>query len=238
MFEEKWRPADSPLVEKIWYSRSETSFFFLSYSEARSEIVFVKNRGGRVAAFLRGPETMPSRAQVESGAECLGLQLRLGVYVPSSLPRDLSNRRDADLPVVDDRRILIGGHLVEVPRFDNAEEFAERLFRLGLLRRDTDIVAVLDDQPSPSALRTRQLRFLKATGLSFALVKQIQRTREATLLLRDGEPIQDVVFRLGYFDQAHLYRNLRRFVGITAKAIAQATWVGTLLRLDPPGDVH
>ena len=234
IFEEKSRPSDSPIIEKVWYSRSETRFRFLSYSEARSEIVIVKDRFGKISTFLRGPETTPTTAYVEPGVECLGLQLRLGAYVPSRLPRDLSDRRDAELPVIDDRKILMEGHLLEAPHYENAEAFAETLFRLGIVRVDHDVVAVLDDQPSPSAVRTMQLRFLRSTGLSHSLLMQIQRTRDLVALLRSGEDVNDVAFQLNFYDQAHLYRSLKRFVGITARRITEATWVGSLLRLNPP----
>ena len=46
-----------------------------------------------------------------------------------------------------------------------------------------------------------------------------QRARYATTLLREGVPILDVVSSVGYFDQAHLTRSLRRFIGETPAKI-------------------
>jgi AraC-like DNA-binding protein len=48
-----------------------------------------------------------------------------------------------------------------------------------------------------------------------------QRARHATNLLLEGVSILDVVSRLGYFDQAHLTRSLRRFIGETPTQIVQ-----------------
>lgn len=173
-------------------------------------------------------------AEVEPGVECLGLQLRLGAYFPSTLPRDLSDRRDAELPVIDNRSFVLEGHVLEVPTYENAEVFARVLHRLGVIRLDGDVVAILNDEPRAAAVRTLQLRFLRSTGLSHSLLTQIQRTRMAVDSLRSGEGVHDVVFQLGFYDQAHLYRNLRRFVGMTARQIRDATWVGSLLALRGP----
>lgn len=230
-FQEKSRASDSDLIEKVWYSSGDTAFQFLSYAEARSEIVIVTSRHGKVSIFLRGPETAPSMAQVPPGGECLGVQLRLGAYIPSSLPRDLMDRRDAELPVIDDINVLIEGHRLEVPSYDNAESFVATLYRLGIIRLDRDVVAILNDEPSTSAIRTMQVRFLRATGLSHSLLTQIQRTRELVDLLRAGRDVNDIVFDLNFYDQAHLYRNLRRFVGVTARGITEAKWVGSLLEV-------
>ena len=50
---------------------------------------------------------------------------------------------------------------------------------------------------------------------------QIERARLAAILLREEVSILDVVSRLGYFDQAHLTRSLRRFIGETPAKIQQ-----------------
>ena len=51
--------------------------------------------------------------------------------------------------------------------------------------------------------------------MTHASIRQIARARHATCLLRDGAAITDVAYDLGYFDQAHLTRSLKRFVGQT-----------------------
>jgi AraC-like DNA-binding protein len=60
-----------------------------------------------------------------------------------------------------------------------------------------------------------QRRFLNATGLTHRAVRQIERAREAARLLARGTPILDTVVQLGYADQPHLTRALKRFAGQT-----------------------
>jgi AraC-like DNA-binding protein len=53
------------------------------------------------------------------------------------------------------------------------------------------------------------------------MFRQIERARYATNLLREGVSILDVVHRAGYFDQAHLTRSLKRFIGETPTEVIQ-----------------
>jgi AraC-like DNA-binding protein len=104
---------------------------------------------------------------------------------------------------------------LEYPSFDNAETFVERLAKPGVLARDPIVEDTLLRRPPNLSLRSAQRRFLQSTGVTYATFRQIERARYATMLLREGVSILDVVSRLGYFDQAHLTRSLKRFIGET-----------------------
>ena len=80
--------------------------------------------------------------------------------------------------------------------------------------------AALDGQPVGASLRTVQRRFLQATGLRHGIICQIKRARYATVLLKQGASILDTVAEAGYFDQPHLTRSLRRFIGQTPAQLA------------------
>jgi hypothetical protein len=77
-----------------------------------------------------------------------------------------------------------------------------------------------EDRPSDSPLvsdvvegglpqvgaRSVQRRVAAATGLTQGLIRQIERARQAAILLGEGVATLDVVHRLGYYDQPHLYK--------------------------------
>ncbi|HEV8194086.1 MAG TPA: AraC family transcriptional regulator [Ktedonobacterales bacterium] len=48
----------------------------------------------------------------------------------------------------------------------------------------------------------------------------------ATALLEQGVPISDVIYQAGYFDQPHLTRSLKRFMGQTPAQITCAVQPG------------
>jgi methylphosphotriester-DNA--protein-cysteine methyltransferase len=54
------------------------------------------------------------------------------------------------------------------------------------------------------------------------LLRQIERARYATTLLKSGAAIADAVHEAGFFDQAHLTRAVRRLIGQTPAKIARA----------------
>jgi methylphosphotriester-DNA--protein-cysteine methyltransferase len=77
-------------------------------------------------------------------------------------------------------------------------------------------------------LRTAQRHFLRTTGLTHGAVRQIERARRATTLLQDGVSILDAVHEAGYFDQPHLTRSLKHFIGRTPAQIMDRNRSGQL----------
>ena len=76
--------------------------------------------------------------------------------------------------------------------------------------------------PKALSARTLRRRCLRATGLTPGLIRQIDRARQATALLQRGVSILDTVNETGFFDQPHLTRALRRFMGQTPGEILRA----------------
>jgi AraC-like DNA-binding protein len=66
-------------------------------------------------------------------------------------------------------------------------------------------------------------RFLRATGLTQGRVRQIERAQRAATLLRRGRPISDAVHKVGYFDQPHLTRSLKQWIGHTPAQILRSS---------------
>ena len=104
---------------------------------------------------------------------------------------------------------------MEIPNYENADIFVERLVKAALLVHDPLVSAALDAQILPVTNRTIQRRFRHVTGLTQGKIQQIKRARRALGLLQDGMSILDTVFQAGYADQAHLTRSLKQFIGQT-----------------------
>lgn len=218
LFEE--RPSDSPLIEKIWHTRSEQAGSFTSMAASQSEIV-VTRYVGRTTITVRGPETKATPADVPADAEFLGIVFKLGTFMPTLLPKQLTDRRDAYLPAINNRSFSLDSSTWEIPTFENADTFVARLVRQELLVHDPLVDAVLQGHSWPYSPRTIQQRFVRATGLPPKVIQQIERARQALALLQDGMPTIEAAYELGYFDQSHLTNALKRFVGQTPAKIAR-----------------
>jgi methylphosphotriester-DNA--protein-cysteine methyltransferase len=150
----------------------------------------------------------------------VGIHFELGTSMRLLPPGLLRDRNDVTLPAASARSFVLDGAAWEYPTWENAETFVRRLVRAGLIATDLRVTDVLRGETRPRSRRTDQRHVLRATGMTHATIRQIQRARRATMMLRAGTPIADVVFDAGYYDQAHLTRSLRRFVGQTPGAIA------------------
>jgi len=107
----------------------------------------------------------------------------------------------------------------EIPKVENAESFVNRLVHEEVLVRDPVLNAVLRDQPQDISFSTVRRRFLRATGMTPGVIRQIGRARKAKMLLKQGVSILDTVHETGYFDQPHLTRSLKHFIGQTPAQI-------------------
>jgi len=118
-----------------------------------------------------------------------------------------------NLPDAGSQSFWLQGSAWQFPDFENADAFVDRLVRDGLLVREPVVDAALQGQLKDLSVRTAQRHFLRTTGLTQSAVRQIERARYATTLLQQGVSIRDAVYEAGYFDQAHLTRSLKYFIG-------------------------
>jgi Helix-turn-helix domain len=212
------RPSDSPFVEKVWRARSDRGGVFLSIAASHFEMAVTRHLG-KIFLTLRGPETKATRAECPAEGEWLGIRFKLGTYMPQFTPGNLVDRRDVTLPEATSGSFWLNGSAWEYPDFENAETFVNRLVQNGLLVGDSAVDGALHGQLPALSLRSAQRHFLRATGLTSCRVRQIERARHATNLLKQGVSILDTVHEAGYFDQAHLTRSLKHRIGQTPSEI-------------------
>jgi AraC-like DNA-binding protein len=208
------RASDSPFVERVWRSHSEGVRPFLSIAVNHCEFV-VSSLQGKVTMTLRGPETKATHVG-DSPAEgkWFGVLLKLGVFLPH-LPTSRLVDGGVDLPAAASGSFWLGGAAWQFPDYENADTFVERLARAGLLQRDPVVEAAVQGRHSDLTKRAVQYRFLQATGITQSAARQIERARYATFLLQHGLTISDAIQQAGYYDQPHLTRSLKRFIGQT-----------------------
>lgn len=214
------RPSDHPFIEKIWRCYTDRGDTFLSIAASSFEMVFTRLKG-ECFLTLRGPETAATPLDCPAEGQWVGIRFKPGTFMPCFLPGNLRNHKNVTLPSATGRSFWLNGSALEYPSFHNAESLVKRLAKSGILSRDPVVEDTLLLRPGELSLRSVQRHFLRSTGVTYAAFRQIERARYATILLREGVPILDVVSRSGYFDQAHLTRSLRRFIAQTPTKIIQ-----------------
>ncbi|GLV54646.1 AraC family transcriptional regulator [Dictyobacter sp. S3.2.2.5] len=214
IFFDEQRPSSSPFVELIWRSHSEDTHPFLSIAVNRIELVVSKLQG-KTTLTVRGPETRATPVgDCPADGEWLGILLKPGVFL-SHLPIRSLVDDSVDLEAASTKTFWLGGSTWQFPTYENADTFVDWLVHEGLLVRDPLIEAILQGRCNDLTPRSVQYRFLRSTGITQNAVRQIERARSATFLLQHGVSIADTIVQTGYYDQPHLTRSLRHFIGQT-----------------------
>ncbi|NEE00795.1 helix-turn-helix domain-containing protein [Phytoactinopolyspora halotolerans] len=208
------RGSDSPWVDIVWTCTSERVTEMTSVAAARWGLVFWEHEG-RAYAGVSGPESRTGTAPVPEGATFTGIEFALGTSLRAVRTQTLVDG-GIELPDTTRRTFRLDGTRWEIPGPDDAEALVGHLVRSGIVARDALVAEVLRGQRPAVSGRTVERRFRTATGLTQGAVRQIERARTAATMLAGGDPVADVVAKLDYFDESHLARALRTYVGRTA----------------------
>ena len=213
------RLSDSPYVETITRGRTASDGSTIRPAESHWHMVFVR-QDDSLRSLVVGPWTTAGVVSYTKGAELLWIKFRLGTFMPHLPTRDFLDTETL-LPEATSRSFWLHGSAWQFPDYENVETFVDRLVRRDVLVRDPAVDAVLQGHPQAMASRTVRHRFLRATGLPQSHIQQIERAQRAAALLRQGTSILDAVDEAGYFDQPHLTRALKQWVGHTPAQIAR-----------------
>lgn len=206
-------PSASPYIETVSDGYTLSAGSTIRPSEIHWHMVVLKHCG-QTQLRVVGPWTSAGLVEWGEGGEIVWIKLKLGTYFPHLPPRKLLNN-ETPLPGAASNSFWLKGSAWQFPNHENAETFVNRLVREEILVQDPVIHPTLQDQPPDMSSRTLRHRFQYATGLSQNHIRQYERAQQAAALLEQGVSILDTVDMLGYFDQPHLTRSLKRFVGKT-----------------------
>jgi len=211
LYEEK--ASASPYVDVVWRTVDTSDGTYLAAADACWDMIFtVTAAASRVR--LNGPSSRPVAVHYRAGNRSIGIRFTQGTYLTHVDPHSMCDRTIA-LPTPDAEHFELAGRTWHVPEYDRIDELLTRFDAIGLLARDSVIDAALRGVEPPVSARSVQRHFTRITGQSHQHVRQIARAREAVARLRGGEAIADVAYELGYADQSHLTRDVKRLTGYT-----------------------
>ena len=211
LYEEK--ASSSSLVDVIWHTVDTSDGTYLAAADACWDIIFTRTgTGSRV--LLSGPSSRPTPVPYSAGNRNVGVRFTQGTYFPHVEPRSMCDRT-IRLPMPDHEHFELAARIWPLPDYATIDDLLAEFHAHGLLARDAVIEAALHGGDPPVSPRTVERHFTRITGRSQKQVRQIARAREAVARLRTGEAIADVAYELGYADQSHLTRDVKRLTGYT-----------------------
>ncbi len=213
------RSSDSPYVETVAHGRTASDGSSIRPAECHWHMVCVRQNG--IARLLVvGPWRTAGVASWTEDAEIVWIKFKLGAFMPRLPARDLLDTETV-LSDATGRSFWLDGSAWPFPDHDDVETFVNGLARSGALVRDPVVDAALRCRPQGLSARTVRHRFLRVTGLTQSRIRQVERAQRAAALLRRGTPIFDTVYEVGYFDQPHMTRSLKQWVGHTPAQIVR-----------------
>lgn len=217
LFEE--RPSDSPYIETVTRGRTASDGCTIRPAEVHWHMV-LRKLNGSLRLLVVGPLTSSGVISYDAGAELLWIKFRLGTFMPHLPVRDYRNV-ETTLPEAASHSFWLKGSAWQYPDYENVETFVDRLARQDVLVSDPVVDAVAQGHPQQMPPRTMRHHFLQSTGVTQGQIRQMKRAQQAAALLEQGNSILDTVFAAGYFDQPHLTRSLKQYIGYTPAQISQ-----------------
>lgn len=211
------RHSDSPYVQRVTYGGTSATGTAMRPAETNWHMVMVK-QAGQTQLLVVGPWRTSGEIDFEGGAEVLWIRFKLGVFMPHLPTRKITDS-ETPLPEAACNSFWLKSSTWQLPDYENVDTFINRLMREEILVFDPLIHDSLRGTQPDLSPRTIRHRFAQAAGMSQRHIEQVQRAQHAQQLLQQGRSILDTVHEAGYFDQPHLTRSLKQYIGYTPAQI-------------------
>lgn len=211
------RLSESPYLEWVAHGYTTADGCAMRPAEYNWHLIFTRQAGIlRILVVGALEEARPLR--YVAGAETVWMRFKVGTFMPY-LPAPTILNREIELPQGSGDNFWLRDKVWAVPNVDNADTFVAHLVRAGALASDPLVDAALRDDVAAVPARTIRHHFQHRTGLRQTSIRQIKRAHRAVDLLHQGHSILDTAHDLGYADQSHLTRSLKRFLGYTPREL-------------------
>jgi AraC-like DNA-binding protein len=215
------RHIESPCIEWVGHGYTAADGLVIRPAGYNWHLIFTRYEGTLRILAVGALEAAQPLSYV-GGAKTLWIRFKVGTFMPQ-LPASAMLNREINLPEGSGNNFWLKDKVWEIPNFENADIFVEHLVRAGALTYDPLIEAALRDELKDASERTIRYRFRHSTGLRQNYIRQIKRAQRAVELLRHGNSILNTAHELGYSDQPHLTRSLKRLLGYTPHEILTPT---------------
>ncbi|MET0975821.1 MAG: helix-turn-helix domain-containing protein [Leifsonia sp.] len=211
LYEEK--ASRSAFVDVIWHTLDTSDGIYLASADACWDLIVTRATDG-CSVRLSGPSSKPTSVAYTAGNRNVGIRFRTGVYFTHGDPCAMFDRT-ITLPMLSESTFALAGREWDLPTYGDIDDFVDELAAVGLLADDAIVSAALDGAVDEVSPRSVQRHFSRVIGLTPRQAHQVARAREAVARLQTGEPIAAVSYELGYADQAHMSRDVKRLTGYT-----------------------
>jgi len=206
------RKTDNPYVETIWMTQCITDGVYQATPDGSWDLIAMIDVDGSESMMLTGQATKTYPVPYRAGVSSVVISFAPGAYMPDYNLAKLVDSFEM-LPNVDDKHFELLGHTFPFPHdFDEAEKLVEELVSLGMLKSNHVVEGVLGGKSPAMSARAKQRHFVQTTGMTHKAFEQIKRAQKAVSELKQGKKPSDVAAEVGYADQPHLAKSLKKIM--------------------------
>lgn len=206
------RTSTNPLIDRIWHTQNITDGVYIATPDCAWDLLALQLPDGSRTMMLAGQQTKYLEVPYTAGTSAVVISFAASAYLAGFKGDELVDATIM-LPNDDSGRFILLGHAFEFPSYDTAEELIVAIVGAGILKQDDVVASVLEGQPKAMSSRTMQRHFHEVTGMSRKTLDKIRRAQDAVRMLQEGTATAEVAAEVGYTDQSHLTKDLKKIMG-------------------------
>lgn len=207
------RPSDHPLIDTVWATQNIEDGVYLATPDGAWDFIVLVYADGKKRMMLTGQATKAATVPYQKGTSSVVISFLPGACLTTYPARELIDSF-VMLPEVDDDHFMLADRVFAYPTFDTAEVLVEKLVAEKLLYADPVVYAAFGGHRVAASERSTQRHFTDSTGTTRKVLDQIGRAQEAVRQLQTGKKPSDVAADVGYTDQAHMAKSLKKIMGV------------------------
>jgi len=211
------RTSTNPLIDRIWHTQNITDGVYIATPDCAWDLLALQLPDGSRTMMLAGQQTKYLEVPYTAGTSAVVISFAASAYLAGFKGDELVDATIM-LPNDDSGRFILLGHAFEFPSYDTAEELIVAIVGAGILKQDDVVASVLEGQPKAMSSRTMQRHFHEVTGMSRKTLGKIRRAQDAVKMLQEGTATAEVAAEVGYTDQSHLTKDLKKIMGSGSSA--------------------
>lgn len=205
------RPSLHPWIDTVWQTVCLSDGIYKATPDGSWDLIRSLAPDGSSFVFLSGQATEPVEVPYVEGESSVVISFAAHVY----LAGDKEMRTGAAVRPLDvqGEQFLLDGMALPLPTFLNAESLVDEMIGAGLLLSDDVVAKAFTAKPKAASRRSVQQHFKNTTGITQKDFQLIRRAQEAVRRLKDGEIAAAVAIDLGYTDQPHMIKSIKKIMG-------------------------
>jgi len=211
------RTSTNPLIDRIWHTQNITDGVYIATPDCAWDLLALQLSDGSHTMMLAGQQTKYLEVPYTAGTSAVVISFAASAYLAGFKGDELVDATIM-LPNDDSGQFILLGHAFEFPSYDTAEELIVAMVGAGILKQDDVVASVLEGQPKAMSSRTMQRHFHEVTGMSRKTLGKIRRAQDAVKMLQEGTATAEVAAEVGYTDQSHLTKDLKKIMGSGSSA--------------------